>query len=106
MAQKKNDGWVDSLEKEVGDIREEMQRLSGMERIVTGLAQNVIATTGDSGSVPVGIEILMAPLKGISEEVMESMFVNGLLPEIRVEIRLLQPYWAGHLMGNGPMGRK
>ncbi|RVW36311.1 hypothetical protein CK203_106821 [Vitis vinifera] len=41
MAQKKNDGWVDSLEKEVGDIREEMQRLSGMERIVTGLAQNV-----------------------------------------------------------------
>ena len=42
MAQKKNDGWVDSLEKEVGDIREEMQRLSGMERIVTGLAQNVM----------------------------------------------------------------
>ena len=48
----------------------------------------------------------MAPLKGISEEVMESMFVNGLLPEIRVEIRLLQPYWAGALDGNGPMGRK
>ena len=40
----------------------------------------------------------MAPLKGISEKVMESTLMNGLLPEIRVEICLLQPYRLGHLM--------
>ena len=46
-------------------------------------------------------EILVAPfhpLKGISEKVMESTLMNGLLPEIRVEICLLQPYRLGHLM--------
>ena len=43
-------------------------------------------------------EILATPLKGISEEVMESTFMNGLLPEIRVELRPLQPYGLGHLM--------
>ena len=43
-------------------------------------------------------EILATPLKGISEEVMESTFMNGLLPEIRAELRLLQPYELGHLM--------
>ncbi|RVW44750.1 hypothetical protein CK203_081863 [Vitis vinifera] len=40
----------------------------------------------------------MTPLKGISEEVMESTFMNGLLPDIRAELRLLQPYGLGHLM--------
>ena len=43
-------------------------------------------------------EILATPLKGISEEVMESTFMNGLLPEIRAELRLLKPYGLGHLM--------
>ena len=43
-------------------------------------------------------EILATPLKGISEEVMESTFMNGLLPEIWAELRLLQPYGLGHLM--------
>ena len=43
-------------------------------------------------------EILATPLKGISEEVMESMFMNGLLLEIQAELRLLQPYGLGHLM--------
>ena len=43
-------------------------------------------------------EILMTPLKGISEEVMESTFMNGLLPDIRAELCLLQPYGLGHLM--------
>ncbi|RVW80821.1 hypothetical protein CK203_047804 [Vitis vinifera] len=42
-------------------------------------------------------EILATPLKGISEEVMESTFMNGLLPEIRAKL-LLQPYGLGHLM--------
>ena len=51
-------------------------------------------------------EILATPLKGISEEVMESTFMNGLLPEIRAELRLLQPYGAGPLDGNGPTGRR
>ncbi|RVW58005.1 hypothetical protein CK203_113089 [Vitis vinifera] len=41
MAQKKNDGRVDSLEKEVGEIKEEMQRLLGMEKTVMDLAQNI-----------------------------------------------------------------
>ena len=41
MAQKKNDGWVDSLEKEVGEIKEEMQRLLGMEKTVMDLTQNI-----------------------------------------------------------------
>ena len=43
-------------------------------------------------------EILATPLKGISEKVMESTFMNGLLFEIRAELRLLQPYGLGHLM--------
>ena len=43
-------------------------------------------------------EILATPLKGISKEVMESTFMNGLLPKIRVEISRLQPYGLGHLM--------
>ena len=41
-------------------------------------------------------EILATPLKGISEEVMENTFMNGLLLEIRAELRLLQPYRLGH----------
>ena len=41
MAQKKNDGRVDSLEKEVGEIKEEMQRLLGMEKTVMDLTQNI-----------------------------------------------------------------
>ena len=51
-------------------------------------------------------EILATPLKGILEEVMESTFMNGLLPEIRAELHLLQPYGAGPLDGNGPTGQK
>ena len=51
-------------------------------------------------------EILATPLKGILEEVMESTFMNGLLPEIRAELHLLQPYGAGPLDGNGPTGRR
>ena len=43
-------------------------------------------------------EILATPLKGISKEVMESTFMNGLLPKIRAKIGLLQPYGLGHLM--------
>ena len=43
-------------------------------------------------------KILVAPLKGIFEEVMESTLMNGLLLEIRAEICLLQPYGLGHLM--------
>ena len=42
MAQKKSEGRVDSLEKEVGEIREKMQRLPGMEKTVMDLAQNVM----------------------------------------------------------------
>lgn len=42
MAQKRNEGHVDCLEKEVGEIREEMQRLPGMEKTVMDLAQNVM----------------------------------------------------------------
>ena len=42
MAQKRNEGRVDCLEKEVGEIREEMQRLPGMEKTVMDLAQNVM----------------------------------------------------------------
>ena len=38
MTQKKNDGRVDSLEKEVGEIKEEMQCLLGMEKTVMDLA--------------------------------------------------------------------
>ena len=43
-------------------------------------------------------EILATPLKGILDEVMESTFMNGLLPEIQAELHLLQPYRLGHLM--------
>ena len=43
-------------------------------------------------------EILATPLKGILEKVMESTFMNGLLPEIRAELHLLQLYGLGHLM--------
>ena len=43
-------------------------------------------------------EIMATPLKGISDKVMESTFMNGLLPEIQVELSLLQPYGLGHLM--------
>ena len=32
---------MDSLEKEVGEIKEEMQRLLGMEKTVMDLAQNI-----------------------------------------------------------------
>ncbi|RVW90260.1 hypothetical protein CK203_036776 [Vitis vinifera] len=42
MAQKMNEGRVDCLEKEVGEIRKEMQRLLGMEKTVMDLAQNVM----------------------------------------------------------------
>ena len=42
MAQKRNEVRVDCLEKEVGEIREEMQRLPGMEKTVMDLAQNVM----------------------------------------------------------------
>ena len=42
MAQKRNEGRVDCLEKEVGEIREEMQRLLGMEKTVMDFAQNVM----------------------------------------------------------------
>ena len=42
MAQKRNEGRVDCLEKEVREIREEMQRLPGMEKTVMDLAQNVM----------------------------------------------------------------
>ena len=42
MAQKKNEGRVDLLEKKVGEIREEMQCLPGMENTVMDLAQNVM----------------------------------------------------------------
>ena len=42
MAQKRNEGRVDCLEKEVGEIREEMQRLPRMEKTVMDLAQNVM----------------------------------------------------------------
>ena len=38
MAQKKNEGRVDLLEKKVGEIREEMHRLPGMEKAVMDLA--------------------------------------------------------------------
>ncbi|KAI3716153.1 hypothetical protein L6452_23281 [Arctium lappa] len=34
---------------------------------------------------------MAAPLEGISEEVYVSQFINGLLPEIRAEVRLLSP---------------
>ena len=37
-------------------------------------------------------------MKGISEEVIESTFVSGLLLEIWVEIHFLQPCGLGHLM--------
>ena len=42
MAQKMNEGRVDCLEKEVGEIREEMQRLPGMEKTVMDLAHNIM----------------------------------------------------------------
>ena len=42
MAQKRNEGRVDCLEKEVGEIRKEMQRLPRMEKTVMDLAQNVM----------------------------------------------------------------
>ena len=38
MAQKKNEGRVDLLEKEVGEIKEGMQCLPGMEKAVMDLA--------------------------------------------------------------------
>ena len=38
MAQKKNEGRVDLLEKEVGEIKEGMQRLPRMEKAVMDLA--------------------------------------------------------------------
>ena len=56
------------------------------------------ASGGDSGGLPMGVQDLAAPLKGIFKEVMESTFVNGLLPKIQVEICLLQPCGLGHLM--------
>ena len=42
MAQKRNEGRVDCLEKEVGEIREETQRLPRIEKTVMDLAQNVM----------------------------------------------------------------
>ena len=42
MAQKRNESRVDCLEKEVGEIRKEMQRLPGMEKTVMDLTQNVM----------------------------------------------------------------
>ena len=38
MAQKKNEGRVDLLEKEVGEIKEGMQCLPGMEKAVMDFA--------------------------------------------------------------------
>ncbi|RVW40949.1 hypothetical protein CK203_076984 [Vitis vinifera] len=172
MAQKRNEGQVDCLEKEVGEIKEEMQCLPGMEKTVMDLAQNwgggggmasdetrrggngewrgsrqvempVFTVENPDGwifranryFVTYGLteekklvtatmsldedalscatirtvaayrrefEILATPLKGISEEVMESMFMNGLLLEIQAELRLLQPYGLGHLMEMAP----
>lgn len=43
-------------------------------------------------------EVLAAPLKGISNEVLESTFVNGLRLEIIVEIHLLGPKGLGQIM--------
>lgn len=43
-------------------------------------------------------EVLAAPLKGISNEVLESTFVNGLRLEIIVEIHLLGPKGLGKIM--------
>ena len=42
-------------------------------------------------------EILANLLKEIYE-VMESPFMNGLLPKVRAKIHLLQPYGLGHMM--------
>ena len=49
MAQKMNEGRVDCLEKEVGEIREEMQRLPRMEKTVMDLAQNVMRVSAVAG---------------------------------------------------------
>lgn len=37
-------------------------------------------------------------VKGVSDEVLESTFINGLRPNIRVEIRLLGPNGSGPIM--------
>lgn len=41
---------------------------------------------------------LAAPVVGLTEEVLESTFINGLKPEIKVEVRLLSPIGLGQLM--------
>ncbi|EXB74477.1 hypothetical protein L484_026170 [Morus notabilis] len=43
-------------------------------------------------------EVLAAPLRDVSEQVLESSFVNRLKPEVRAEIRLMKPIWLGRIM--------
>lgn len=37
-------------------------------------------------------KVLVIPLRGVSDEILESTFVNGLRPNIRAELRLLGPF--------------
>lgn len=43
-------------------------------------------------------EILALPLTKVSEQVLEGNFVNGMKPEIRAEVRLMQPIGLGWIM--------
>lgn len=43
-------------------------------------------------------ELLSTPLHGLLMEILESTFVKGIRPEIKAELRLMQPNGLGQIM--------